>query len=358
VRLLSTSLLATVSVTLLAGCSSSMSPSASVPGGGIGAMGASHATFAPHYFRVASVVPEQLRPIGPMPLRGRPAPAKAQGGIYVSEFTGTSILGYKSNNKKNGPPSCSVGTVSDPNGIAVDNEGNLIEPDGGTRNINIFRGPGMCGPKIASISDGFGQPSDAASANAMTGEIVVGNIFDDDTGLASISVCTIKKGCTSNHINPAMNEVAGVALDNQGNCWASSDDLEGDALLVYFAHCKGRGVIATGFQNATFGGLDIDSAGNLVSIDSRGNGTGQVFVYKGCNPACSLVGGPFALHGEAVFGHVNKMGTSFAAADITDGQIDIYKYAPTALTYMYSFNNGLSASLTVTGVAYNPRSTQ
>ncbi len=42
------------------------------------------------------------------------------------------------------------------------------------------------------------------------------------------------------------------------------------------------------------------------------------------------------------------------AADFEFGQVDVYKYGPTSLTYEYSFNNGLSASDDVEGVAVNP----
>lgn len=324
-------------------------------------MGANHAKFAPQYSKIASLIPEQLRPVGPMPLNGREGPLKGGGGLYVSEFSGTSIFGYKANNKKNGPPTCSVGPVSAPNGIAVDGKGNLIDPDGGTRSIIIFGGPAMCGAAAATITDSVGQPADASSADAMTKTIAVGNIFNNSGLPGSISVCTVKKGCTSDLTNSGMNEVAGVAMDNKGNCWADAENSSGLATLTYFAKCKGAGVAAKGFTGPTsFGGLDIDNKGNLVVIDAFANGTGQLFVFKGCNPTCTLVNGPMALHGEAVFGHLNKKSTAFATGDFINGQVDVYKYnsATSTITYSYSFNNGLSASLDVEGAAFNPRSVQ
>ena len=86
------------------------------------------------------------------------APASSQlsntdaikGGLYVSQFSSTSILAYKSNNKKNGKPICSVPGVLYLNGVAVDGKGNLIDPDAGSRSIIIFKGPGMCGAKAGS----------------------------------------------------------------------------------------------------------------------------------------------------------------------------------------------------------------
>ncbi|HEY5426169.1 MAG TPA: hypothetical protein VIJ77_06415 [Candidatus Tumulicola sp.] len=316
--------------------------------------------FKPQWSRTASLIPRSLRPRLPMALHGKVAPDVVRRGIYVSEFSGTSMFGYKKGNATDPGPICTVPfAVSSPNGIAVDGAGNLMEPDGGTRTIQIGQGPNMCGSLAATVSDPFGQPSDAASADALNGTIAVGNIFDNSGAAGSISVCTVASGCTTNLTNPAMFEVAGVAMDNSGNCWADATDPTGVATLTYFAGCAGAGVQATGFTNTSFGGIDIDASGNLVTIDAFAGGTGAVDVYSGCNPACTLVGGPFALNGEAVFGHLNsKFNNKLATGDFAFGQVDIYRYSPTSLTYAYSFNNGLSASLDVEGAAYNKRSPQ
>ncbi len=148
-----------------------------------------------------------------------------------------------------------------------------------------------------------------------------------------------------------MYKVAGVALDTQGNCWASSETKGGTALLVYFAGCIGCGQAATGFMNTDYGDLQIDRNGNLVSIDKTGE---QVWVYSGCNPACTVVGGPYALLGEAVAASLNHQAMTLAVGDRTTGAVDVFYYSPSALTYWYSFNNGLSPSAVIEGVAFNP----
>jgi hypothetical protein len=82
----------------------------------------------------------------------------------------------------------------------------------------------------------------------------------------------------------------------------------------------------------------------------------MVYVYSGCKPSCTLVGGPYALQGLSVFGHLNHQSMTFAAADFQYGQVDVYQYnSPSSFNYYYSFNNGLSASSLVEGVAFNPR---
>ncbi len=283
-------------------------------------------------------------------------PDASGGGLYVSQFSSTSILAYKSNNKKNGAPICNVQGVLYLNGVAVDGKGNLIDPDGGSRSIIIFKGPGMCGAKTASTNDSFGQPVDAASNDALNGKIVVANMFDNNSKAGSVSVCTMKSGCQTNLTNSGIYEMVGVAMDKKGNCWASAYSTQFLPTLTYFAKCKGAGVATTGYRNTSPGGLDIDDAGNLVAIDTSANNSGALVIYSGCKPACKVVGGPFSLHGETFWGHLNQKSTAFATANYVGGEIDVYKYGTTALTYLYSFSNGLNASYSVKGAAYNPRS--
>jgi hypothetical protein len=244
------------------------------------------------------------------------------------------------------------------NGVSVDGRGNVIDPDGGSRSIIVFKGPGMCGAQAASTADSYGQPIDAVSDNALKDKIVVANMFDNGSKPGSVAVCTMKNGCTVHLTNSAIYEMVGVAMDKKGNCWASAYTKLFTPVLIYFARCNGAGVTATGYQNTSPGGLDFDSAGNLVAIDTSANNIGALLVYSGCNPACTHVGGPFALHGEAFWGHLNEKSTAIAMANYTVGEIDVYKYSPTALTFLYSFTNGLTPSFSVKGAAYNPRSKQ
>jgi hypothetical protein len=147
--------------------------------------------------------------------------------------------------------------------------------------------------------------------------------------------------------------VASVLMDKAGDCWASGATQSGAATLTYFAGCTGNGAAATGYMNTYFGGLDIDKYGNIVSISAFDS---KLYIYSGCNPACTLVGGPFALQGQSLFGHVNAQSMIYAAADFQNGQIDVYHYSASGPTYWYSFNNGLDASALVEGVAVAPRS--
>jgi hypothetical protein len=316
----------------------------------------SHRHVKPHWRFPASVIPnlDGAAP-GAGDVMARIAPHANAGGIYVSQFLGTSIFGYAHKNTPNNPPVCSLGPVSNPNGIAVDRKGNLIDPDGGSYTVIVFAGPGSCGSKVGSFTDPFGQPTDAASADAVNGQIAVANVFGPSAydAAGSISMCTLAGGCTTNLQNSAMYEVAGVAMDNHGNCWADATNGSGAATLTYFAGCAGSGQPATGFLNAYYGGLDFDRSGNLMTVSAFDS---KIYIYSGCDPSCTLVGGPFPMLNEAVYGHLNKESMTLCTADFELGQIDVYYYSPSAVTYWYGFNNGLNMANVVVGCAYNPRS--
>jgi erythromycin esterase len=157
-------------------------------------------------------------------------------------------------------------------------------------------------------------------------------------------------------VSPAAPGTSEVAVSKNGDCWAASKQGPSKGyktVLIYFQGCAGSGQTTTHYKNPDSGGLDIDKSGNLVSISYS---TPAVYVYSGCKPVCKLIGGPFTLKGTAVYGHLNKDSTRFATADYEYGQVDIYTYSPTAVTYRYSFNNGISVSSGIVGAAYNPRS--
>ncbi len=268
-------------------------------------------------------VPGGSQVVTQTPARAFAGPDIRHRGLYVTD--GSEVIGYRAVERRGRPRTCTVQGPSYSNDVAVDGKGNLMVPDGGSRSVVVFQGPKMCGPEMGSFADQYGQPADVASADAATGTVVVGNIFDNSGNPGSISVCTLAGGCTRNFTNPGMFEVAGVAQARNGDCWASAIDSSGFPTLTYFAGCNGSGRVATGFKNVFYGGLDIDKDGNLVSVDLIGTGTGALWVYKGCNPRCKLVGGPFALQGETVFGHLNVDSTKFAGADFASGLI---RYLP------------------------------
>jgi hypothetical protein len=155
--------------------------------------------------------------------------------IYGSQYFAANIYGFKGADPKNRPPACSLrgNYVSD---IAVDGNGNLIDPDGGTLSVIVYRP--NCGAGLGTISDPYGSPSDAASFDAVKKKIVVANVYGSLYS-GGIAVCTLRGGCTKFLTNENMWEVAGVALARNNDCWASASDSAGTATLTYFKHCSG-----------------------------------------------------------------------------------------------------------------------
>lgn len=309
--------------------------------------------------------PPALRFTAHRGLHGIPAPATAANGIYVTQLVSNTVLGYSSkkrSEKKKGPICTVPWKMVEPQAIAVDSNGNLLEVDSTSffTPVNVGTGPKMCGALATTIEDQYGYGDYVASRDALNGVVAVANQWDfSNYGFnpGSIAVCTVSAGCTTNLTNSAMNRVAGVAIAPNGDCWASALNASGQATLTYFQGCSGSGQQASGYQNPGYGGLDIDANGNILAMSYVIKSyVSTLYVYSGCNPACTLVGGPFNLLGVTVAGHLNAGSNEFAAADPEYGQVDIYSYSPMRVKYKYSFNKGLSQQDDVGGAAYNPPS--
>ncbi len=286
---------------------------------------------------------------------GIPVPGFAKD-IYVADPSAATVLGYDyvQANIGNAAPNCLVGTQ--PTNIATSGDQNLIEIAG--LSISVY-GHGWCGGQIGtSVTDTYGKPQDAASNVAAKGNIAVATF--DGLGTGSLTICTLPShACNHDYTNAAMTqEAVGVAMTNNGNCFVTAFTFS-TPVLVYFAHCSGGGVVATGFQNTSAGGLDIDHVGNLVSVDPNAN---EIWVYKGCPVCVNLTNSPLVLNsGSTVrYAHVNGNSTKLAAANAATHSIDVYKYGSTVnavniWSYWHSFNNGMTSSW---GVGWLPRSSQ
>jgi hypothetical protein len=200
---------------------------------------------------------------------------------------------------------------------------------------------------------------DASAVDAVNGKIAVADFFDF-IGSGSISICTLASGgCSPKLASPNMALVRGVAINTAGDCWADALGTSGLAVLVYFAGCTGSGQLATGFTNGFYGGIDIDSHGNLVTTGLLGPDfapQSTVNVYSGCNPACTLLSST-ALEGLSTYGHVGKQNSRYVTTDLDSGDVEVYRYRKTGLSFAYSFTGGLPcATESCEAAAYNPSS--
>lgn len=349
-RVFNFALCTTVAAALLAGCGSNMVASnPSMPVGG-----PQQLQYRPEsvYGDVAPPRTVQVLHSLVLPDKGKKPPST---GVYVAQFYATDLLGYPISNPKNKGPICTLAGVSSVNDISVDLKGNLIEPDGGSGYVFVYKGPQMCsGKQLGLIPDSTGQPADASSADAATGNIAVSNLADKSSQPGEVLICTLKSGCTGTLTNSKIYHAGGVIMSPKGDCWDDAKtSASGGAALIYWKGCKGSGAVASGFKSTYYGGMDMDNKGNLVIIDDMAETT---TIYSGCNPKCTVVGGPFALKGESFFGKLTSDNKEYIAVDRTDAIVDVYSYSTKAIKFMYSYNKGLSTSYKPDGVAINPRS--
>ncbi len=271
-------------------------------------------------------------------------------GIYASDYYGATggpgfVNGYAGADKGNKPASCTISTPG-VQSIGTDPAGDLIASSSVSLyeySVSVYRGPDLCGSLIGSVT--LSQfPRAVASLNAQSGKIVVAE-ENEYLAAGNLVVCTLAKGCGAPLTRPDMKGgTDGAAIAPNGDCWISGEQLEtynppGAAVLGYFKGCHGSGKTAKGYKNPYYGGLFIDNKGNIGAIDFN---DGALYVYKGCNPVCTLIGGPFTLQGQSIGAGLNKAGDELAVGDFANQAIDVYAYSPTKLTYLYSVNNGLS----------------
>ena len=301
--------------------------------------------------------PAILSSVGSRPPWYRQAPALLKNGVYVAAYFANEILAYDYfTQKDNRPPVCEIPGKYVVN-VATDKVGRLIDPDGGSRSVTVFGGPAVCGAQLGKFADSYGQPSDAATHDAASDTIYVANLQATNQQYGNVSVCTLAHGCTRVLGNPAIaGQLFAVAEDRAGNVYASgyAQASGSGASLVLWKGGTGKGAVMHAYRNVWPGGLDFDTNGNLLAVDTFANKTGALWVYSGCPAACTAHG-PFALKGESVYGKVNAAGTIFEAADFEYGQVDVYRYNGTrGITYLYSFNDGLDSGADVEGIAIDP----
>jgi hypothetical protein len=346
-RLLTGGFCTSVAVALLVGCSANGSSPSSTTSGGAGIT-----SQAGHHHMVMTTIPKQFIKVGKYhKIR---VPASFTRGIATAEFFATSsnVLIYPKRNAANGPATCTISTGSNVNNIGADSSGNLVVPNAFS-GVLVYAPPftaSSCGTLLGTITDAYGQASDAAAINAATGTIVVGHIGGGTS--TGVVICTLSSLTCTALTSPNMSTLAGVAMDKGGNCYADAFDITSGLVgLWYYAGCTGVGTeltSANGFSEPYYGGIDIDNDDNLVVIslfNSSFTTPSTVTVYSGCGTGtCTVVAGPTALAGESVFGHVARQNQRFVTADITSSAIEVYSYSiETGVgSMLYSFNNGLS----------------
>jgi|GEM_PF-852271 hypothetical protein len=349
-RFFTPAVFAIISIGFLASCSGSNPASSSLP-----AADGAEGQMAPLSAAVPMMPQAGIRRLQLTTRFVRPG---TTAGIYASNFYASEMWGYSNPNVRDDPPVCTLGSASKPltyvNGFGTDPKGYVIVPWLETYSGELFGyvyafKPNCVGP-VWQAADNNGQPGDAYSSNAATGKVLVAELALKGKSTGAIAICQYKVGCAKAFSNKAVTgHGSGVAMATNGDCWLSAFTHVNNTgfVLIYFKGCTGSGQVATGTSNRSAGGLFIDTKGQLGTIDQYA----ELYVYKGCNPACTLVSSS-TLEGQPIFGGLNAQGTQLAVGDPLiggtshnhDGGVDIYNYNATtgAATYSYSFNTDLN----------------
>jgi hypothetical protein len=141
----------------------------------------------------------------------------------------------------------------------------------GDSDVLVYRSTreGPTGP-LQTLTDS-GELPDNVSVTADRSLVAVSNATGTSSGAGSVSVYLNRSTHPSRVLTYGSDlvEGQGIAIDPQGNCYWSFDDLSNPSALgsiVEFAGCNGSGtLVKSGLTHA--GGMVFDASGNLYYID-------------------------------------------------------------------------------------------
>jgi hypothetical protein len=221
------------------------------------------------------------------------------GNLYVSSFTGTTIEKFT----PAGVGSVFASGLSNPSGLAFDNAGNLYVANFGNNTIDKFTPAGV-GSVFATT--GLDGPTGLAFDSA-------GNLYAANWNNNTLEKFTTSGSgslfASSGLINPS-----GLAFDNAGNLYVANF---GSTTIEEFTPGGVGSVFAGGLNGPS--GLAFDSAGNLYvanfdSIDEfTPAGTGSVFVNGGLNVPLMMAFAP----APGVLPELQQIKTSLSGLKVT-----------------------------------------
>lgn len=269
------------------------------------------------------------------------------GMIYASSYGGNTVDYYLKGTGPNNPVAGSLkGSLSNPWGMAVDKSGDLYVANAEDQNVLIYA-KGSTSP-TGTLDDPDKFPCDVALGS--DGTVYVANGSGPIGGSGNIVI--YKSGATQptqTLNNKHFLHVAGVALDKAGDVFASYNGLGSDTGGVVEFH-------APDFTNRTnmhitlkyAGGLGFDAKGHLLVIDQNGPSL-NVYNVGQRKPVATL-----SLPGASWFFAFNQASTQLYVADYKLGEIDVFRYTPTALKQINKITNGESPSSDDFGVVDTP----
>jgi hypothetical protein len=270
--------------------------------------------------------------------------AKIKAQLYVSQFATKAVNDYSAPNRGNAAPFCEITGTNFVNSLGVDSSGTVWIPQGNP--IKITSNGANCGPAGPTLTDPNGQPVDIAFDSQ--GTRYVADIQNNSSGPGDISV--YPPGYTSptrTLTGSFVFAVIGVAVDSRDNVYMSFVDEKNHGSVIEFPQGQMPGKNLTEVHaGLTPGTVGFDRHDNLIIQDQ---GTRMTKIYA---PPYTGKHRKIALKGYTVQCSLNKRETALACADYENATVDVFRY-PSG-KYLYSFNNGISASGELIGLAYDP----
>ncbi len=282
------------------------------------------------------------------PSAGAAAVARDTGGglIYASSFGDNTVDYYEKGTGPNNPVAGTLsGSLSNPWGMAVDKSGNLYVANSEDENVLVYE-KGSTSPTRTLEDSKF--PCDVAVGS--DGTVYVAN--GSGPMFSSGNVVIYGSGATQptqTLNNGHFFHVAGLALDKAGNLFVSyNGQLSGTGGVVEYHAPKFTNTTNMHIKLGYAGGVGFDAKGHLLVIDQTAP---SLNVYNvGQRKAVATL----TLPGESWFFAFNQKSTRLYVSDQQLGEIDVFRYTPTALKQVDKITNGENPSSDDFGVADTP----
>jgi hypothetical protein len=267
--------------------------------------------------------------------------------IFSASASNNTVDYYVKGTGPNNPVAGSLsGTFSAPEGIGIDSKGDVYVANGNAENVLVYAA-GSSSP-TGTLDDPNEFPIGVTVGP--DGTVYVANI-DGPIG-ASGDVVVYAPGSsepTKTLHAKCFLHVLGVALDKNGNLFASCDIAPGagHGSVIEFKAGSTTG-IATHITLGSAGGLGFDGAGHLLAIDVNGP-TLNVYNVGNPKPIDKL-----KLPGASIYFSFGRHSNVLYVADYSLGEIDVFRYSPSKLTQINKITNGMSSSSGNIGIANTP----
>jgi sugar lactone lactonase YvrE len=182
-----------------------------------------------------------------------------QGNLYIADTANHAIKEWMAGNQQ--VITLAQG-LSNPSGVAVDGQGNVYFSDTGNHAIKEWMAANQ---QVITLAPGLSNPSGVA----VDGQ---GNVYFSDTGTNAIKEWHVASNQVTTLIGSGLRRPEGVAVDGQGNVYFAD---AGNNAIEEWAAVGGQvsALVSSGLNNPT--GVAVDGQGNVYLADTGHNAIKQ-----------------------------------------------------------------------------------